>query len=113
MRTASRMACRSRLTLEFGERLCAAYEAYRACFPQSAIAIEEFLSLVLGITDDGEIGLGRCASCNGTVLIDRLAPRRPTCAHCQGILTRRANPVKEATNRESCEIKATPMQAHS
>ena len=103
MRTASSMARRSRLTLEFGERLCAAYEAYRACFPQSDIAIEEFLSLVLGITDDGEIGLGRCASCNGTVLVDRLAPRRPTCAQCQGILSRRSNPVMAAANRESSE----------
>lgn len=103
VRTASRMAHRSRLTLEFGERLCAAYEAYRACFPQSDITIEEFLSLVLRITEDSEIGLGRCGSCNGTVLIDRLAPRRPTCAQCQRILTRRHIPVMGQTRRESSE----------
>lgn len=100
MRTAPRTSRRSRLTLEFGERLCAAYEAYCACFPRSDIAMEEFLSLVLGITEDGEIGLGRCASCKGTVLIDRLAPRRPTCAQCQGILSRRAIPVIGTAYRE-------------
>ncbi len=101
MRATSRTARRNRLTLEFGERLCAAYEAYCACFPHSGIAIEEFLSLVLGITEDGEIELGRCSSCNGTVLIDRLAPRRPTCAQCQGIQTRESNPVMNAINRGS------------
>ena len=100
MRTTPHNSRRSRLTLEFGERLCAAYESYCACFPRSDIAIEEFLSLVLGITEDGEIGLGRCASCNGTVLIDRLAPRRPTCAQCQDILSRRPIPFMGATCQE-------------
>lgn len=74
---------RSRLTLEFGERLCAAYEAYRACFPQADITIEELLTLVLGISDDREIRLGCCALCGSTVLVDRLARRRPTSTHCE------------------------------
>lgn len=103
MRAAPRLPRRSRLTLEFGERLCATYEAYRACFPQSDVAIEEFLSLVLGITEDGEIELGRCSSCSGTVLIDRLAPFRPTCAQCQGVVTRQTTKVMSETNRESSE----------
>ena len=112
MRTASRIARRNRLTLEFGERLCAAYEAFCACFPQSDIAIEEFLSLVLGITGDGEIELGRCCSCNCTVLVDRLAPRRPTCAQCQGILTRRSSPVMNATSRQSSKESWCDNEEH-
>ena len=77
---------RSNLTFEFGERLCATYEAYRACFPQSNVTIEELLSLVLGIADNREVGLGNCALCGGTVLVDRLARACPTCVHCEGVI---------------------------
>ena len=73
---------RSNLTFEFGERLCATYEAYRACFPQSDVTIEELLSLVLGIADNREVGLSNCTLCGGTVLIDRLARTCRTCIHC-------------------------------
>ena len=73
----------NRLTLEFGEKLCATYEAYNACFPQAEISIEELLSLVLGIADNREIGLGCCASCGGTMLVDRLACHGATCIHCE------------------------------
>jgi len=74
------------MTLEFGERLCATYEAYLACFPQSDVEIEELLSLVLGISENGEISLGCCPLCNGTVLIDRLARHRLKCTQCRGVL---------------------------
>lgn len=73
---------RKLLTLEVGERLCDTYEAYRACLPRSDLEIEELLSLALGIAENDVIGLGRCDSCSGTVIIDRLAPNRPSCAHC-------------------------------
>lgn len=74
---------RKMLTLDFGERLCDTYESYRACFPWVKLKIEELLSFAIGILANDVIGLGRCTSCSGTVLIDRLASRRPTCAHCQ------------------------------
>lgn len=74
---------RKLLSLEFGERLCDAYESYRACFPWVKLEIEELLSFALGIAADEVIGLGRCESCSGTVIIDRLAPHRPSCAQCQ------------------------------
>ena len=82
MRAAAHDSRRRRMTLEFGERLCATYEAYSACFPQSRIAIEELLSLVIGLSDGREVGLGCCASCGGTVLIDNLASNRATCPQC-------------------------------
>ena len=72
--------------MEFGERLCASYEAYRACFPQAEITIEELLSLVLGLAENREIGLSQCVVCSGTVLVDRLARRGAICIHCEGVL---------------------------
>jgi hypothetical protein len=82
MRAASRESRRRPMSLEFGERLCATYEAYCACFPQSHVAIEELLSLVIGLSDGRDIGLGRCAACGGMVLIDYLASRRNACPQC-------------------------------
>lgn len=74
---------RKLLTLELGERLCDTYEAFRGCLPRCELEIEELLSFVLGIAENEAVGLGRCTFCSGTVIIDRLAPQRPTCAHCQ------------------------------
>lgn len=74
---------RKLLTLELGERLCDTYETYRGCFPRCELEIEELLSFVLGIAENEVIGIGRCAFCSGTVLIDRLAAQQPTCTHCQ------------------------------
>jgi hypothetical protein len=83
MRTAAHDSRRRWMTLEFGERLCATYEAYRACFPRSDIAIEELLSLVIGLSDGRDVGLSSCASCGCTMLIDHLTSNRGTCLQCQ------------------------------
>lgn len=94
---------RNALTLEFGERLCATYEAYCACFPQAEITIEELLSLVFGLAENREIGLGHCSLCGGTVLIDRLARHGPTCIHCEGVLADGQSAVIEEALKDVSE----------
>lgn len=74
---------RKLLTLELGVRLCDTYEAYRGRRPRCELEIGELLTFVLGIAQNEVVGLGRCTFCSGTVIIDRLAPQRLTCAHCQ------------------------------
>ena len=96
---------RNALTLEFGERLCATYEAYRTCFPQAEITIDELLSLVLGLAENREVGLGYCPLCGGTVLVDRLAHHGPTCIHCEDVLSDEHTGVVEElvqTRHDSC-----------
>ncbi len=93
---------RGNLTFEFGERLCATYEAYRACFPQSDVTIEELLSLVLGIADNREVSLGYCTLCGGTVLVDRLARACPTCVHCEAPLL--ADDPQCGVNEVICDL---------
>ena len=78
-----RVPRRKLLTLELGERLCDTFEVYRACLSRSELEIEELLTLALGIAQNDVIGLGRCESCSGTVIIDRLAHHRSSCVHCQ------------------------------
>ena len=94
---------RSQFTLEFGERLCATYEAYRACFPQTDVTVEELFSLVLGVAENSEIGLGCCALCGGTVLVDRLARRGSTCIHCEGVLADEQRSVVDDVARDTPE----------
>lgn len=101
MRTAAHDSRRRRMTLEFGERLCATYEAYCACFPRSRIAIEDLLCLVIGLSDGREVGLGCCASCGGTVLIDILATNQETCSQCHVALDAAEGPNMETVRRES------------
>lgn len=91
------------MTLEFGERLCATYEAYRTCFPQAEITIDELLSLVFGIAENREMGLGYCSLCGGTVLIDRLARHGPTCIHCEGALVDGQSTIIEDAVKETSE----------
>lgn len=78
----SREAAGGVLSLEFGERMCQAYEAYRACVPDSTVEFEELLSLVLGLAKGEVIGLSRCSDCQATILIDRLSRRRHKCSSC-------------------------------
>lgn len=91
---------RNAMTLEFGERLCATYEAYRSCFPQAEITIDELLSLVFRIAENREMGLGCCSLCGGTVLIDRLARHGSTCTHCEGMLADQRKVVAEQSVHE-------------
>ena len=94
---------RNAMTLEFGERLCATYEAYCTCFPQAEITIDELLSLVFGIAENREMGLGYCSLCGGTVLIDRLARHVPTCIHCEGAHAGRQSAIIEDAVKEASE----------
>jgi hypothetical protein len=68
-----------------GERLCEAFEAYRACFPATALEYEQVLLLVVGLAEGDAIRMGRCGTCGGTILIDLLAARRRTCSYCQTV----------------------------
>jgi hypothetical protein len=78
-------AAKSFFSLELGERLCDAFEAYRACFPASNLEYEQVLLLVVGLAEGEAIGLGGCGQCGGTILIDRLAARRRMCSYCQTV----------------------------
>jgi hypothetical protein len=73
---------RSFASLDRGERLCEAFEAYRACLPVSEIEFDQVVLLASGLAKGDQIELGQCESCHGMILIDRLGRRRPCCSHC-------------------------------
>jgi hypothetical protein len=78
-------ATKNFLSFELVERLCEAFEAYRACFPSSDLEFEQVLLLVVALAEGDAIALGNCGKCGGAILIDRLATRRRHCSYCQTV----------------------------
>jgi hypothetical protein len=58
------------VSLVFTERLCETYEAYRALFPNTEIALEDLILLIGSLGKGDEVRLGECGICKGLILID-------------------------------------------
>jgi len=69
------------VSLNFTDRLCEAYEAYRALVPQTEIEFEELILLRSSVAK-GDIRLGRCRTCKGLILINPYDGGHRTCAQC-------------------------------
>jgi hypothetical protein len=66
-----------------GERLCYAFELYRAIVPQAQLNIEQLILLVTILAQGEELETGHCAECGGAVLVDKLGASRRLCTHCR------------------------------
>jgi hypothetical protein len=71
----------SHISLDYGERLCETYEAYRACYPKSQVALERLMMLRTRLVAGDLVTLGRCRTCRCLMLIDRFNGVR-NCWHC-------------------------------
>jgi hypothetical protein len=69
------------ISLDYGERLCETYEAYRACYPDTQIALERLMMLRTRLSAGDLVSLGKCRSCKCLILIDRFNGVR-NCWHC-------------------------------
>jgi hypothetical protein len=70
------------VSLQFTERLCETYEAFRACFPETRIELEELILLRSSIGNGDEVRLGNCRTCKGLILLAPFEGTRRTCASC-------------------------------
>jgi len=75
-------ADRAAQTFVRGERLCDAFEAYRAVVAEPQITFEHAVFLVGALSRGDELRLGPCALCGALVVADRLALREVRCASC-------------------------------
>jgi hypothetical protein len=71
----------SHISLDYGERLCECFEAYRACYPKTQVTLERLLMLRTRLAAGDLVTLGRCRSCRCLMLIDRFNGVR-NCWHC-------------------------------
>jgi hypothetical protein len=75
--TAQRLA-----SLESGELLCEAFEAYKEWEPDARFEFEHAVLLAGGVEQGKEVALGHCSECHGAVLIDRMGANQTRCGLC-------------------------------
>jgi hypothetical protein len=75
-------AAGSLLSLARGERICQAFELFRAIFPAARISFEHAIFLVSALARGNEIRYGRCADCSALVVVDRVMLRETRCLLC-------------------------------
>jgi hypothetical protein len=65
-----------------GERLCRAYEEFKACWPEAQSTLEHAILLLTELVRGVEMALASCMDCDVLIVVDRLsiAPRR--CSFC-------------------------------
>jgi hypothetical protein len=90
-------AVRNLPTVARGERLCAAFEAYRALVPKPSLGMEDAVLLVSAIVQGGQVETDQCAQCEAVILTHRMRRDRPLCGACaeslQGALRPSADDV--------------------
>jgi hypothetical protein len=69
-------------TLARGERICQAFELFKAIFPAARISFEHAIFLVTALARGNEIHYGRCTDCSALVVVDRLTLRETRCLLC-------------------------------
>lgn len=69
-------------SVEYGERLCDAYETFKARLPGSRLCFERFLSLALALADGVEIALASCECCSAIILVDLQSTKPRMCEMC-------------------------------
>jgi hypothetical protein len=65
-----------------GERLCRAYEEFKACWPEAQSTVEHAILLLGELVRGVEITLSCCMDCDVLIVVDRLSITPPRCAFC-------------------------------
>lgn len=72
-----------------GEKLCCAFEIYRASIAEPQISFEHAVFLATSLARGDQLRLGGCGSCGGLIVIERFPLREKRCQYC----TRRCAPA--------------------
>lgn len=70
-------------SLDFTERLCETYEAYRALIPSTEIEFEELVLLRRALSSGDDLALARCRTCKCLILVDRFEGSHRACGQCE------------------------------
>ena len=65
-----------------GERLCRAYEEFKACWPAAQSTIEHAMLLLEELVRGVEIGLASCPECDSLIVRDLLSITPARCSFC-------------------------------
>jgi hypothetical protein len=65
-----------------GEKLCNAFEQFRATLPTSQISFEHSVFLATALTRGDQLKLTSCRECGGMLVTERLPVRERRCIYC-------------------------------
>jgi len=90
--------CWPRPDVEYGHRLCRAYETYRLLHPTATLSFEWAWNLLQNISKNDELYLAACAYCGSPYVQDSYALDTATCPSCElaSGRSRRAGSVQRA-----------------
>ena len=77
------VAARGAISLTRGERLCTAFELYRAIVPDPGLTFERVVLLVSALAKGEDLAMRRCANCDASILVDPLGKERHLCEQCR------------------------------
>lgn len=84
--------CWPRPDVEFGHRLCRAYETYLVLHDEPTLSFEWAWNLLFSISYNDELYLARCKACNASYVQDSYALDHKTCPTCEIVTERRRRP---------------------
>ncbi len=76
-------SCWPRPDVEYGHRLCRAFETYQLLHPRSALSFEWAWNLLRSIGRNDELYLATCRGCRARYVQDAYALDRRTCPSCE------------------------------
>jgi len=99
--------------VERGELLCQAYEWFRFDVSDTRLTFEHALLLVNELARGELVSLGKCRTCQGVILRDRLSTRRLQCVYCStGLRTDlEAIPHSAELASERCYDRNSPFRS--
>ena len=77
--------------LEWGERLCEAFEFFRALVPGGVLSVNQFILLIFSLAA-ARVVVAHCAQCQAAILIDPLEAQRLRCRVCAAPVARTGSP---------------------
>ena len=69
--------------VEAVERLCHVFELYRKIVPQSHFTMDQFIRLMIALSEGEDLQISHCRNCHGALLVDRLGASRRLCPACK------------------------------
>jgi hypothetical protein len=88
--------CWPRPDVEYGHRVCRAYETYLLLHPRPKLNFEWAWSLLQNISKNDELFLATCAGCRSSYVQDAYALDHKTCPSCEISQSRKRRPVTAA-----------------
>jgi hypothetical protein len=97
-----------RFGVEGAERLCGVFEVYRQVVPESRFTMDQFIRLVIALTEGQEFEIGHCRYCHGALLLDRMGDSRRVCPACREDSPVRRSGLRERENQEEGSSAVCP-----